>query len=83
METLVQDIRYSFRLFFKTPGFTIITILTLAIGIGANSAVFSVINALLLKPFPFENLEELVSIREQLPGQGMKAAAVSPGDYFD
>ena len=67
----------------KSPGFTGVAVLTLALGIGANSAIFSVINALLLKPLPFENLDRLVAVRESMPNQGLKATAVSPADFSD
>ena len=83
MESILQDLHYGFRLLRKNPGFTIIAAIALALGIAANSAVFSLINALLLKPLPFKHLNELVIIREILPNQGLKATAVSPGDFFD
>lgn len=62
MSTFAQDVRYGLRMLAKAPLFTIVTILTLALGIGANSAVFSVINAIYLRPLPVENPKELVSV---------------------
>jgi putative ABC transport system permease protein len=83
MQTLLQDLRYGARTLLKNPGFTLIAVVTLALGIGANSAIFSVANALVLKPLPFEHLDRLVAVRESLPNQGLKAIAVSPADFID
>jgi putative ABC transport system permease protein len=83
MNTLWQDLRYGARTLLKNPGFTLIAVVTLALGIGANSAIFSVANALVLKPLPFEHLDRLVAVRESLPNQGLKAIAVSPADFID
>ena len=80
---LLQDLRYALRSLRKHPGFTVIAVLTLSLGIGANSAIFSVVNALLLKPFPFENLDRLVVVRESMSNQGLKATAVSAADFID
>jgi hypothetical protein len=83
MESLFSDFRYAVRNLIKRPGFTAIAVVTLAVGIGANSAIFSAINALLLKPLPIPNQDRVVAIWDKNPSRGVKHDEVTFPNYFD
>ena len=65
MQSFLNDVRYGFRMLLKNPGFTAVVIITLALGIGANTAIFSVVNAVLLQPLPFKDQDRLVMVWER------------------
>jgi hypothetical protein len=81
MSTLINDLTYGVRMLLKHPGVTAIAVLTLALGIGANTAIFSVVNAVLLNPLPYKQTDRLVSLWENVPGHGRWRA--SPANFFD
>jgi putative ABC transport system permease protein len=83
METLLQDIRYGIRTLLKKPGFTAIAVLTLALGIGANGTIFSSVDALLLRPFPFKDLDLMVAVWNTQLQQSINKKYLNPADFRD
>ena len=83
MQSIFKDIRYGFRSLLKQPGFTAVALITLALGIGVNSAIFSLVHAVLLRPLPFPESERLISIKDQNGKTGETIPSVSPADFFD
>src|SRR5579863_6754915 len=83
MNTLLQDLRYALRVFGKSPGFTVAAVLSLAIGIGANTALFSITNALLLRPLPYRDTDRLVILWNRSPGLDITEDWFSTAQYFD
>src|SRR5437899_932911 len=80
IETFLQDMHYSCRMLVKSPGFTTIAVLTLALGIGANTAIFSVVNGVMLKPLPYRQPDRLVSLF--LHGQGLDRGSMGEADFL-
>jgi putative ABC transport system permease protein len=83
MDTLLNDIRYGIRSLLKRPGFTCIVVITLALGIGANTAIFSVVNAVLIRPLPFHDPDRLVTLWERNAKQGYEQNPPAAGNYVD
>src|SRR5499433_752890 len=83
MHTLAQDARYACRAFLRTPGFTVAAVLAIAIGVSANTAIFSVANTLLLKPLPYADPDRLVILWNRSPGLGITEDWFSTAQYFD
>lgn len=83
MDSLLRDLKFSARSLLKHPGFTAVAVLTLAIGIGANTTIFSTVDALILHPFSFPNQQRLMVVWEQNRAVGIQRGSVSPGNFID
>ena len=81
MTGLIQDVRYGLRLLWRRPGFTAVAVITLALGIGANTTTFSTVNAMLLRPFPFPNLNRIVTVWETAPKQDDNHLSPAPANF--
>src|SRR5687767_2549012 len=79
----MNDLRFAIRQLLKNPGFTAVAVLTLALGIGANTAIFSIVNGVLLKPLPYPEPDRLVTLWERNPQRGLDKGLVSGPNYLD
>src|SRR5262245_41350647 len=77
----MQTLQYAFRMLLKNPAVTMVAVITLALGIGANTAIFSVVNAVLIRPLPYKDPDRLVALWENVPEHGRWRAA--PANFFD
>ena len=80
---LWQDLRYGLRMLARNPAFTIVAVIALALGIGANSAIFSVVNAVLLRPLPYKNPDALMTVWEDATHMGFPFNTPSPANFID
>ena len=83
MGTILQDLKYGLRVLAKNPGFTAVAVIALALGIGANTAVFSSVNAMLLHPFAFKHLDRIVALWETVPKQNENHIKAAPANFRD
>ena len=83
MTGLFQDVLYGLRMMRKSPGVTALAVVTLALGIGANTAIFSNVNALLLRPFAFPNLDRVTTVWETIPKQDANSVKAAPANFRD
>src|SRR5258708_37543101 len=83
MDAFLADVRYGLRLLRKSPGFTAVAIATLALGIGANTAIFSAVDAVLIRPLPYADPDRVVLVWEDNSAAGFLHNTPAPGNYFD
>src|SRR5687768_9401914 len=83
MQTLIQDFRFAIRMLLKNPGFTAVAVLTLALGIGANTAIFSVVRSVLLRPLPFKDPDRLVMVWERSVQKGYEMNHAGVATFLD
>ena len=83
MDRLLQDIRFGWRLLWRSPGFTIAAVLALALGIGATTAIFSVLDRVVLRPLPYPDAERLTMVWEMNDGKGLSHERISPVNFGD
>src|ERR1044072_2385082 len=83
MHSISEDMRFGFRSLWKRPGATLIALVTLALGIGVNTAIFSAVDSILLRPLPLKDPERLVSVWEQTPAVGIQQNEAAPENFFD
>src|SRR3982074_3136419 len=83
MDQLLQDIRFACRLLWRSPGFTIAAVLALALGIGATTAIFSVLDRVVLRPLPYPDADRLAMVWEANDGKGLTHERISPVNFVD
>ena len=83
MASLLSDLRFATRQLIRKPGFTVVAVVTLSLGVGANTAIFSVVNGVLLRPLGFDEPDEIVMVWESNPGRGFPRFTASPANFVD
>src|SRR5262245_16298817 len=83
MENLIRDLRASIRSLVKKPGFTVVVVLMLIVGIATNTAIFSVVNGVLLRPLPYQGDDRILTVWQTAPNRGVDREETSPADFFD
>src|SRR5262245_26674679 len=83
MEDFIRDLRISIRTLIKKPGFTVVVVLMLAVGIAANTAIFSVVNGVLLRALPYRQDDRILTVWQSAPKRGVEREETSPADFFD